>query len=278
VYYYEYVLPTPFNQVQGTTYWISIIPMPNNPQLPPVWRWQEANRWYNPVNCGAAYLDAFGNWQTITWPTGAMIKFSDLAFSITSMPDKTLDLKLYLEGLYPGGGLMNKAQDEFGDHFTGDIADLITIELHDAANYLNILYTATNVELHQYGQSTVSGIPYFLSGSYYVTVKHRNSIETTTANPLSFAGSVVNYDFTTAASQAYGSNQKFKVDAYVIYGGDVNLDGLVDSSDMIAIDNDASTFSVGYISTDVNGDGLVDSGDMILVDNNANNFIGALLP
>jgi len=47
---------------------------------------------------------------------------------------------------------------------------------------------------------------------------------------------------------------------------------------MIAVDNDASTFVSGYLATDTNGDGLIDSSDMILVDNNASNFIGSILP
>jgi len=32
------------------------------------------------------------------------------------------------------------------------------------------------------------------------------------------------------------------------------------------------------VITDVNGDGLIDSGDMILVDNNAAAFIASVLP
>jgi hypothetical protein len=32
------------------------------------------------------------------------------------------------------------------------------------------------------------------------------------------------------------------------------------------------------VATDVNGDGLVDSGDMILVDNNSSIFVSAILP
>jgi hypothetical protein len=47
---------------------------------------------------------------------------------------------------------------------------------------------------------------------------------------------------------------------------------------MIDVDNDVSVFAAGYLSTDINGDGLVDSTDMILVDNNANLFIGAITP
>jgi len=65
---------------------------------------------------------------------------------------------------------------------------------------------------------------------------------------------------------------------FAIFGGDVNQDGLVDSSDMIAADNDASTFVSGYVNTDVNGDGLVDSSDMIIVDNNSSEFVSIHKP
>lgn len=53
---------------------------------------------------------------------------------------------------------------------------------------------------------------------------------------------------------------------------------MIDSSDMISVDNDAGNFSAGYMATDLNGDGLVDSGDMILLDNNAANFISTVHP
>ena len=65
---------------------------------------------------------------------------------------------------------------------------------------------------------------------------------------------------------------------FLLYGGDVNADGIVDAGDMIDVDNEANSFSAGYIITDANGDGIIDSGDMILVDNNAAQFIGAMTP
>ena len=65
---------------------------------------------------------------------------------------------------------------------------------------------------------------------------------------------------------------------YVIYGGDVNLDGYIDSGDMTPLDNDSNNFVSGYANTDVNGDGFVDSGDMTIVDNNGNAFISAVTP
>ncbi|MBK7214009.1 MAG: hypothetical protein IPH88_12075 [Bacteroidales bacterium] len=107
---------------------------------------------------------------------------------------------------------------------------------------------------------------------------HRNSIETTTAIPVSFAGSNITYDFSTAAGQAFGSNQKLIGGKYLIYAGDLNQDGIVDSGDMMGVDNGSSNFLTGYIVIDANGDGLIDSGDMIVVDNNASTFIGSVTP
>jgi hypothetical protein len=64
----------------------------------------------------------------------------------------------------------------------------------------------------------------------------------------------------------------------VLFGGDVNQDGNVESTDMINCDNDGATFASGYLNTDINGDGVVDSSDMIIIDNNNGAFIGAVLP
>jgi len=278
IYKYEFVLPVPFDQVAGTRYWLEVNAVSVNPNNPAIWRWQEALRGQNPVYCGATekIIPVPATWYTIQW--SAPDHFSDMAFALTNVPDKTLNLKLFLEGLYKGGGTMNKAQDEYGDHFAADTADLITIELHDDTTYSIIEYTVSNTKIDTSGIVQIVGIPYTLNGNYYITGKHRNSIETTTASPVSFTGNAISYDFSIAASQAYGNNQMNIGGVYVFYGGDENLDGIVDSSDMIDIDNDASNFVVGYVATDVNGDGLVDSSDMILVDNNAGNFVTAVLP
>jgi hypothetical protein len=190
---------------------------------------------------------------------------------------KTLNLSsIFLEGLYAGSGTMNKAQDESGDHFPGTTADQITVELHDATTYSTLVYSAINVNLSTSGTASVV-IPASNSGSYYVTIKHRNSIETVSAVPVSFAGGTISYAF-DAASAAFGNNLIQNGAYYLIYGGDVNQDGLVDSSDMIAVDNDVAAFVAGYVNTDANGDGLVDSSDMILIDNNAANFISSVTP
>jgi hypothetical protein len=190
--------------------------------------------------------------------------------------NKTLNLLVFLEGLYDAGGVMRPAMDESGPHWGATIADKITIELHSSSSYSTLIYTLSNVDLMTDGTATVT-VPSAYNGSYYLTIRHRNSIETVSAAPVSFAGTTISYQF-DSDSKAYGNNMKFKGGLWVIYGGDANQDGLVDSGDMIIIDNDASTFATGYLVSDINGDGLIDSGDMIILDNNASAFIAVVLP
>ncbi|MBK7175309.1 MAG: hypothetical protein IPH84_19325 [Bacteroidales bacterium] len=109
-------------------------------------------------------------------------------------------------------------------------------------------------------------------------MRHRNSIETTTQFPVSFSNTVINYNFSSAAAQAYGSNQKALYGTYVIYGGDVNQDGIVDGSDMAAIDNASTAVLQGYIAEDVNGDAIVDGTDMAMIDNNSTATIISVHP
>jgi hypothetical protein len=118
------------------------------------------------------------------------------------------------------------------------------------------------------------------TGTYYLQVKHRNSIETwSKSGGESFiSGTPFSYNFTTAAAQSYGSNVILKGSKFCFYSGDVNQDGTIDGTDVGAIDNDAFNFATGYIATDVNGDGSVDGTDVSVADNNAFNFISKLVP
>ena len=118
-----------------------------------------------------------------------------------------------------------------------------------------------------------------MSGSYYITIRHKNSIETTTASAVSFTGSTVSYDFTTGAAQAYGGNQKDAGGGYfAIWGGDVNQDGIVDTGDMNPVENASANFVMGYVPEDANGDGIVDTSDMNIVENNSTYIIMLITP
>ena len=191
---------------------------------------------------------------------------------------KNLTLKVFLQGLYNGTGTMTQARDAAGPHFGTGIADQVTVELHNAATYGTIVNSFPNLNLSTTGDIVLNGITSISNGSYYITIRHRNSIETTSAAPVSFTGSTINYDFSTAASQAHGDNLLNVNGVFVIYGGDVNQDGLVNSNDILQIETAANGLLTGYIVTDVNGDGLVDLTDMVPVDYNASHSISAALP
>jgi subtilisin-like proprotein convertase family protein len=122
-----------------------------------------------------------------------------------------------------------------------------------------------------------------LGSSYYLQVKHRNSIQIWSANPVAFdfLSGNLRYDFTLSADSAYGSNQ-VQVDSsplrFAMYGGDVNQDDFVDGTDTQLIDNDAASFASGYLVTDVTGDNFVDGTDAALAGNNADGFVSAITP
>jgi len=114
--------------------------------------------------------------------------------------------------------------------------------------------------------------------SYYIVVNHRNSLETWSNTGYSFTANSLSFDFSTAASQAYGSNQVLDGARFAIYSGDVNKDGTIDASDLSLIDNDAFGFISGYVLTDINGDGFVDGSDYSIAENNAVNFVSVVRP
>jgi hypothetical protein len=191
---------------------------------------------------------------------------------------KTLSLKVFLEGLYNSGGSMHQAYDIAGPKFAAGIADKVIVELHNATVYSTIEYSTGLINLNTNG-AVINTIPNTLSGSYYITVNHRNSIGITSATPVDFSGSLISYDFSIAASQAFGANQKdLGEGVFGLYGGDANSDGVLDALDLLLIENAAHSFSAGYITFDINGDGAVDALDLILTDNNASIPVSAITP
>ena len=121
------------------------------------------------------------------------------------------------------------------------------------------------------------------NGTYYIVIKHRNSIETWSALPIKFtSGAVVIYDFTDAQTKAY-ENNLMQVSSspvrWAIYGGDVNQDGYVDPLDLSLIDQDSYNYVSGRgLTTDINGDGYVDPLDLSITDQNSYNYVGISRP
>ncbi len=189
---------------------------------------------------------------------------------------KSENLTAFLEGLFNGAG-NRKVQDAAGDHFAGPVADQITVKLAQAAAPYLVEYTASNVNLYTNGKGSFS-IPGSLSGSHYLIVKHRNSIETWSALPVDFSGGALTYNFTDSYSRAYGSNLKQMGSIYAIFAGDVDQDGGIGTLDMGLVDNASAVFATGYLPEDIDGDGGVGTLDMGILDNNSSNFVTVLKP
>jgi hypothetical protein len=174
----------------------------------------------------------------------------------------TLNLTALIQGLYNGSSM---------------VPDTVTVELHNTSSPYSLV-EAKNGVLSSAGAGTFKFTSASNSIPFYLVVKHRNGLETWSASPQTFSSGALTYNFTAAANRAFGSNMILKSTKWCIYSGDVNHDGSVDLTDLIAVDNDNANFVTGYVNTDVNGDGSVDLSDLIIVDNNNAAFISKVVP
>jgi len=179
----------------------------------------------------------------------------------------SLTLTAFLEGLYLGGSTMTAAPYNSNPALSALVADTIIVELHMVSSPYTLLETDT-VLLSTSGVATCSFPAYTNGNSYYLTVKHRNSIETWSASPVRLSASA-SYNFSTAANKAFGDKLKNRSGVYVIYSGDINQDGDVDFSDYPSLDLGNINGSTGYLPADLNGDGTVDYSDYPYLDSNS---------
>jgi hypothetical protein len=187
----------------------------------------------------------------------------------------TLNVKLFIEGFYMGGSMMQPAllnQGVVGA--TASQADSITVELHNSAFPYALVATQKRI-LNTNGTSTGN---FAVSGNYYIAVRHRNGVHTWSSNPVLVSGTT-SYDFSNLASKAYGSNQvEMEPGVWAIYSGDINQDLTIDAFDYIELDPDVIAGLFGYLSTDLTGDGVVDAFDYIILDPNITLGISSVTP
>ncbi|HNB82661.1 MAG TPA: hypothetical protein PLP14_11205, partial [Chitinophagaceae bacterium] len=144
--------------------------------------------------------------------------------------NSVLNLKAFIEGYYDGGGMMKPVLMNQGvAGASASQTDTITVELH---SFSFPLFTASSVKtiLNTNGTATCS---FPVSGNYYLAVKHRNGLQTWSSNYITMGPTPVNYDFTTAANQAFNSNQtEVSPGVFAFYSGDVNADENLDLLDV----------------------------------------------
>ena len=191
--------------------------------------------------------------------------FSPVA--VTESPNITVNLTMFIEGFY------NSATDL-------QVSDTIKTTLRSTVSPYNIIGSA-NAIVSPSGNAVLNfgNAP---GGNYYIVIKHRNSIETWSASGIALTtGGSVNYNLSTASSQAFGNNMK-QIDSspvrFGIYSGDQNQNGIVDLTDIVNVSNAASLFTNGYVSTDMNGDNITDLTDIVITSNNASAFVTKITP
>jgi hypothetical protein len=151
------------------------------------------------------------------------------------------------------------------------VSDTITIELRNSSDPYSLI-DQSKILLDDNGQGSgrfynaLNGIP------YYIVVKHHNAVETWSALPQTFTASTLTYDFTTGSNKAYGNNLKQIGTKWCIYGGDVNQDGFVETTDVNTVYIDNVNGVTGNSTTDLNGDMFTEVEDLNLVF--MNNVIG----
>lgn len=118
--------------------------------------------------------------------------------------------------------------------------------------------------------------------SYFIKIKHRNSIEIWSNSYVDFSQVAdLSYDFTTDDSFAYGNNEVMidnTPSRFGMYSGDIDQDGNIDASDIINTYNDVANLASGYVASDITGDRFTDISDLLIVYNNANEGVSVDKP
>ncbi|WP_395655408.1 FISUMP domain-containing protein [Flavobacterium sp.] len=181
----------------------------------------------------------------------------------------TLPLKVLIQGYYKGSGQMTAVRKNASLSNSNDEVDEVTVALYSPSN-VNQAVTTTTVVLATNGTATAQFDATLLTESqYYIGLQHKNTIKTWSATPVAIINGTT-YDFTTAASQAYGNNQvEVAPGIYALYSGDMNQDGTINEADLPIFTTANTTAAHGYIVSDLNGDGSVDLLDYPIYKNNA---------
>ncbi len=223
-------------------------------------------RLFKSTNSGGTwnYVNGVVNNQYNTITSSGINNFSywTAADSGAPLSIKTLNLIAFIEGFYNG---------------TTMIPDTITVELHNTFLPYEVIEQIKTV-LNSDGATVANSILASDAIPYYLVIKHRNSIQTWSANGQFFTDGILNFNFTTSQNQSYGNNLKNTYGKWCIFNGDVNFDEFIDGSDVSEIFNAAILGTSGYVITDLTGDDFVDGADVSTSYNNSLLGVGAFYP
>ncbi len=198
------------------------------------------------------------------------------AFSIT--------VKAFIEGYYnASNSTMKTVLYNLNQTTDTTFTDSIIVKIWHPDDLVDSVSTFTCYTiLNKNGNANVT-LPMSLSGGYYyISLNHKNSLETWSANTVKLISNST-YDFSNSLSKAYTNNvnvpMKFlSAGKYAVFSGDVNQDGAINEFDLKQVEISAKNIGFGYHNDDVNGDGVADIFDMKMIENNKNLFLNKARP
>ncbi len=189
----------------------------------------------------------------------------------------TISITSFLQGLYVGNSTMTAAPFNADGATSNTIADTIAVELHN--NLTQALVYSNTTTLSTSGIATPVFPAAAIGNTYYIVIKHRNSIATWSAVAVTLGVTGNSYNFANATTQSAGSNVATDINGVcLIYTGDINQDGSVDFNDYPDLDVSSSNGELGYLPCDLNGDASVDFNDYPSLDVNSSNGIISITP
>lgn len=223
------------------------------------------------------YLGGNGRGDLVTDFSGQMIRIY-------------LKLKIFLEGYYTGGGLMD-------NNGSGGLLYIIIPQISANPEEVDTVFiSAMNANspydkidkqwgiLHTDGVVSVNfGGAVTTENYYYIRAEHRNAIPVWSATPVLISTNTT-YIFSASQMQAFGNNM---VDVgtvlggpseWALFSGDINQDGVVDGLDFLILDLSILDGAGGYDVSDLDGNGSVDGLDFLVLDRNIQGGNGIVIP
>lgn len=206
----------------------------------------------------------------LTGTDGLTIKTYTINVTRSAAPTISMNLTAYLEGLYIGAGEMTAAPYNSDNSLSVSVADTIVVELHSTIGTFDSVYAWRGaIGTNGLANAIFPGAAF--GNSFYVVLKHRNSLETWSAAPFPM-GATNTYNFSSSSTQAYGGNMiNLGSGVFGIYSGDINQDGSIDFLDYPDLDQSSLNGDLGYLVLDLNGDASVDFLDYPYIDTNSLN-------
>jgi hypothetical protein len=201
-----------------------------------------------------------------------------LAYSLSNTKNVARIIVL-LEGPYNGGTLQMNTTLKSSGHLAGRFGaipipamavDSINIELRNSPSAtaattrkFRPAWLLSDGTIRDFSDTTKNYVEYdTIPGNYHLVVRHRNHISVMTASVVALSGVPLSpYDFTTAQSQAFGTNpmKPLAGGRFGMVAGDVNSSDIVSASDANLVFGSLNV--TGYVATDINLSGIVTAAD-----------------